>query len=158
MLTAETLRDALDYDRESGLFLWKKFKNGNQSVGWFPGSKNSAGYPRINFGGKSYLAHRLAWLFVTGGWPEAVIDHIDGNPSNNRWANLRPATRAQNCMNSRPQGRSASGLKGVSLHSKSGKWVAHINGSYLGTFLTKDEARAVRVAAERDRFGEFARL
>lgn len=156
MITAQELRERLDYDPVSGVFRWKTSASNRIRVGSTAGCINTIGYCQIYIGSKPYLAHRLAWLHVFGAWPDGVIDHINGNRSDNRICNLREATRAQNNANARVRSDNTSGLKGVSpLH---GRWAAQAGGVYLGLFDTPEEAHAAYVAAAKERFGNFARL
>lgn len=107
------------------------------------------------------MAHRLAWLYVYGEWPDAEIDHINGNTGDNRISNLRPATRAQNGANRGRQTNNASGVKGVCWHAQSGKWRAMIRISgksrHLGLFNDIGAAAAAYARATVNRNGEFAR-
>lgn len=127
-LTAERLRHLLSYDPESGLFTWKNPQSNRVNVGQVAGtvSGNSNGYVQISIDGKLYHSHRLAWLYMTGEWPADQIDHANRNRSDNRWSNLRAATRSQNAMNSF-HANNTSGRKGVNWHKKTGKWVAKIS-------------------------------
>jgi hypothetical protein len=96
-LTAEVLRTLVHYDPETGLFKWK-----TQSWPRNPGpieQKTPKGYTRFSVLNKRYMAHRLAWLYVTGAWPRGQIDHINGDRSDNRWANLRDVTPSENARN-----------------------------------------------------------
>jgi hypothetical protein len=106
--------------------------------------------------GVNYLASRLAWLYMTGVWPNGFVDHRDRNVGNNTWDNLRDATRQQNNANSAP--RSALGVKGV--YRSRGKYRAQItiNGRYLhlGVFRSVVEAAEVYQAAAKKHHGEFA--
>lgn len=92
---------------------------------------------------KRYLTSRLAWFYMTGKWPENLIDHRNGDGTDNRFLNLRQATSSQNNHN-RKVG------KGYHWHTKSGKWVAMIRVNYkqihLGGFKTEEEARAAYLA------------
>ena len=109
MLTAEYLRSIIDYDPETGIFRWKAASAsiGGMWGGGYPGSiagcQGSDGYWVISVSCHNYLAHRLAWLWVVGDFPAMAIDHIDRDRSNNRWVNLREATRSQNSLNRRPR-------------------------------------------------------
>lgn len=95
---------------------------------------------RLTIDGKSYLAHRLAWLYMTGKHPQWELDHIDRNGRNNAWSNLRLATRKEQMWNLNP--RSKSGYTGVYAHGK--RWRAEITNNYvkirIGSFPTKEEA------------------
>jgi len=102
MITAEYLREILDYKKDSGFFYWKKKINKNIIVGSRAGTfgKPHSKYDylriEITIKGRTYKAHRLAWLWMTGKWPTNVIDHIDSNPLNNKWINLRDIPSALN--------------------------------------------------------------
>ena len=123
------------------------------------GSTRKDGYAKIRVNGKPHYAHRLVYLYHHGTMPE-VIDHIDGNPANNRIENLRPADMRQNQGNRR---KSQRGLlpKGVDWKPSIGKWQARITVDgrqvYLGVFDTAEIAHAAYVEAARRYFGEFAR-
>ncbi len=110
--------------------------------------------------GKHYAAHRIAWLLMTGEWPKADIDHRNKNRADNRWVNLREATRSQNLANQGPRPNNTSGLKGVSWDAKNNKWVAQISkdgkARKIGRFQSKDEASAAYCAKAKELFGEFA--
>ena len=106
-LTAEMVRRALDYDPATGLLSWRHrddvLPRVNKRLAGKPAGCGDGqyGYLSVRLHDRLYQAHRLIWLHVTGNWPADVIDHIDGNPINNAWSNLRPATRAQNSRNRR---------------------------------------------------------
>jgi hypothetical protein len=125
------------------------------------GGVKALGYVAIGIGGHRYLAHRLAWLYMTGGWPRRRIDHRNGTPSDNRWTNLREATGSQNISNAKRHKDSSSGLKGATWESWSGKWRSTIrsNGKtyHLGRFRTPEEAHAAYCEAAIRLNGEFAR-
>jgi hypothetical protein len=84
------------YDPDTGLFTRLVTTGSRSQAGEIAGSKDSQGYWQISINHRVHRAHRLAWLYMMGEWPDAEIDHRDLNRSNNRWSNLRPATRAQN--------------------------------------------------------------
>ena len=154
-LTRARLRELLHYDDETGMFRWWK-RVGNEVR---PGEV--AGHLEIRIDNRTYVAHQLAWLYMKGRWARPLIDHRDGNSTNNRWRNLRRATPSQNSANARRRRQNASGYKGVSLDKRSGRCRTRIgkNGRriYLGTFHTPEAAHAAYVAAARKLFGEFAR-
>ncbi len=158
MLSAEELRVTIFYEPESGQLFWLKGPRSGQRVG-DPNCISKDRYLRIWISGKCYLAHRLAWFYMTGEWPPYQVDHENLDKSDNRWKNLRPASHAQNNANHRVRKDSKTGLKGV--WKAKNRWQAQItvNGEkiHLGTFDAKEEAaEAYRVAAEMY-FGEFAR-
>lgn len=91
-VTVERLRELLDYNEKTGKFYAGSGRNFGKEVGGFHGK----GYLKIALDGVTYLAHRLAWLYVTGDWPFDVIDHINGDKKDNRIANLRAVTASEN--------------------------------------------------------------
>ena len=92
----------LKYDPETGVFTWLADRAHNALAGCIAGSRLSSGYCQIKVGGPLFYTHRLAFLYMTGRWPSAEIDHIDHNRGNNAWGNLREATRSQNLASRRP--------------------------------------------------------
>lgn len=154
MLSANSLRNLLDYDASNGDFTWRKDAARNVMAGSIAGCEKSGEYRYITIRGVQYLAHRLAWLYVYGVWPERQVDHINGVKSDNRISNLRQATAAQNQHNRKSQRNNTSGVKGVSFHKFSRKWWAGFNCDGekidLGYFDSKEDAAiAVREARER---------
>lgn len=123
------------------------------------GTKNSAGYPRIYIQGKSYLCSRLAFLYMAGYMPKEV-DHIDRNPANTKWDNLRASNRVTNNYNRGVQKNNKLGIKGVSK-TRDGKYIAVIqvnkNYKYLGRFDCPAAAHFVYQIAADKYHGEFAR-
>lgn len=142
-LTAEKLRELLDYEPETGLFYWKVQRR-CVHAGREAGSGDGRGYRKIWVSQRSYSAHRLAWMYVHGEWPQGHIDHINGLRSDNRIANLRVCTNADNGQNRGINANNRSGFVGVSFHRQSHKWQAHINAQgkrhSLGEFDDKDDA------------------
>ena len=153
ILTQERLRSLLDYDPMSGDFRWRVNRTAGVKVGDLAGSQDNEGYRLLSVDGRLYKAHRVAWLYMTGIWPPHVIDHIDQNPSNNAFSNLRLASTAQNGMNRRMDKRNRTGVTGVTWCTSSQKWRADIgeNGKLirLGRFDTLLDAVAARKLAER---------
>jgi hypothetical protein len=153
MLTAERLREVLDYNPETGIFRWKAISTKNQvKVGDIAGCAGAKDYRRICIDGRLHLTHRLAWLYMTGEWPVADIDHINGISGDNRFANLREATRSENMQNRRgPNRDSKTGLLGASPNQ--GKYEAAIcldgKKHYLGLFKTAEQAHAAYIKAKR---------
>ena len=154
-MTRARLRALLDYNKDTGEFRWRKRSDG--SADDMPGQIRL--FIRIDDG--LYPAHQLAWFYMTGRWGKPTIDHCDGDASNNRWNNLRQATRSQNGANRARPRHNTSGYKGVSLCRKSGRWRADVGKDgkviYLGTFATPQEAHAAYLKAARKLFGKFAR-
>lgn len=158
---AYRVRELLDYDRTTGKFTWRKTMGGTAWDGTDAGAKNSAGYILIKVDGKKYQASRLAWVHVHGVWPPAYLDHINGDKTDNRLANLRMATPRQNRHNSRAPANSTSGVKGVFWNRARSKWQARIcldakTRQHLGYFNTIEEAKDAYAAAEVGHRREFA--
>jgi hypothetical protein len=158
-LTQERLREILYYDGETGQFRWRP--GSGKRAGRIAGSLAKSEVWLIHFGGRSYKAHQLAWLYITGEWGRPGIDHRDGDTTNNRWSNLRRATSTENAANRRRPRNNTSGFKGVYFDRKRRTWGARIRKGgqsyFLGRFATPHEAHAAYVAAAEDLFGEFAR-
>jgi hypothetical protein len=155
-LTAARARECLDYNAETGAFVWKIARKGTLA-GSASASSRPDGYRRIGVDGRLYYAHRVAHLMMTGEWPSGLIDHINGDPSDNRWCNLRPATQSQNLCNR----AGVSGLKGACFMRGRGRWRATIQVGgvqrSLGTFATEAEAHAAYVIASADAHGAFSK-
>lgn len=157
-LTAQRLRELLKYYPETGVFTRLVSRRcGTAEPGDVAGSKrNSEGYLAFMVDRKTYQAHRLAWLYMTGKWPNALIDHINGVKSDNRLCNLREATVSMNKQNMRKARADCvnSGLMGAYLDRRNGgRWFSNItaNGKrkHLGYFLTPQEAHAAYIEAKR---------
>lgn len=143
----------MSYDAETGIFVRRST---GRSIGL-----GGSDYGTISIDGETHKSHRLAWFYVTGAWPSDEIDHKDLDKSNNRFRNLREASSSLNKRNSPVYSSNKTGLKGVSLNKRGGKYRAQIsiNGSTrrIGSFLTAEEAHAAYVAEASRLFGEFAR-
>ena len=120
--------------------------------------KNSK-YVLITIDNSKYYAHHLVWLVETGVWPVEQIDHKDGDPSNNRFSNLRTSTQSQNCMNAAIPRHNTTGVKGVHYATHYGCYVAKIEKDgrvyHIGYFDTVEAGAKARAAAEERMFGEF---
>lgn len=150
ILTQEELKRTLKYNTATGEFI--RVKNGK-----IAGSKHKSGYIRIKITAKkSYLAHRLAWLYVYGEMPTKLVDHINGDGYDNRIENLRQATNAENLQNMRnATSRSQSKFLGVSPIKSNGKYEANLRLNYekfyLGSFDTPEEAHKAYIKAKRQK-------
>jgi hypothetical protein len=182
-LTAAQLRSVLDYDPHTGLFRWKDDIY-HWRAGMLAGTESEMGernnkrryvvisigtratkrrrYTLINIRKHLYRAHRLVWLYVHGEWPDNEIDHINGDGTDNRIANLRLATRSQNVGNTRTPKHNTSGFKGAYWNKRAGRWFAQIRHQkkqyHLGHFDTVEEAHAAYAEAARRMRGAFARI
>lgn len=153
-LTHEYLADILNYDRETGIFKWKKKIGRRAIVGENAGCCFNR-YVFIGINSKTYPAHRLAWFIVHGVWPTSFIDHVNGNPSDNRIANLRDVSCQLNLQNQRnAQKRSKSGFLGVSFHKAKKRWRAQIavdnKSIHIGYFDTPESAHEAYVIKKRE--------
>lgn len=161
-LTQDRLKKIVCYNPETGLFTrLRKAKGPKSSIiphGWI----RQNGYAMISIDGVGYRVHRLVWLYVYGRWPTKHIDHINGNPSDNRLCNLREADVPENMANSKTPRTNTSGYKGVTWHKLAKKWMASIRvrGTvlYLGLFDTPEAAHAAYSAKALETKGEFARV
>ena len=165
----EDLREALDYNPNTGIIIWKKPTSNCVKVGREAGGyRNLLWCPTvrvektIGFQGHRYLLSRIIYFMYHGIDPsELAIDHIDRNPLNNKISNLRLATMSQNQCNKKVQTNNKSGVTGVYLRSDTNKWTASIQLSgkkiVLGCYQTKEEARQARIEAEKKYFGKFRR-
>ena len=151
-LTQSRLRELLHYCPERGVFTWIVAAGRRVRVGDVAGYAKPDGYRQIMVNGKQYYAHRLARLYMTGAWPKDQIDHINGVTGDNRWANLREATHAQNQQNMAISSANKSGYMGVSWHGKAGNWQAQIKISgrnkHLGYFTSPEDAHAAYLVAK----------
>jgi hypothetical protein len=159
------VNNLLEYDLQTGFFFWKENRRNHIKAGAVAGyarPTKSKKYIVIGLKGKYYKAHRIAWLIATGCDPgDALIDHIDGDSTNNRFSNLRLATEAENGKNKRIYCNNSSGYKGVSYHKQARKWRADIRVDqkliHLGLFHTPELAHMAYCKAAAELHGEFAR-
>lgn len=162
----EMIRSLLTYDRETGVFVWNRrnvIGSWNQKfAGKVAGTVCDRGYIYICINKRKFSAHRLAWLYVTGEWPELEIDHKNTIKGDNWFDNLRLATFFQNQQNKGLVPYNSSGLKGVSWRSDRDCWRAVINANgrfiHLGHFSEKKDARIAYTKAATELHGEFANL
>jgi hypothetical protein len=157
MITQARLKELLTYNPDTGDFRWIKRRPGVR-FGVAAGNALPTGR-RIRIDRREYKAHRLAWLYINGTWPRGEIDHRNGDPTDNRWLNLRDATHSQNLGNCKRRVDNTAGAKGVARSAaKQERWRAHFRGEYLGSFGTREEASAAYAKAAAEYFGEFMRL
>jgi hypothetical protein len=158
-LTKEYLKSILDYNIDTGVFTWKVSKAQRTKIGDVAGWINN-GYREIEIDNKHYKAHRLAWLYVNGGMPENLIDHIDGERSNNKISNLRESTHQTNSENYKTPKTNKSGVKNVSWYKSLNKWVVSISvkkiKKTIGYFDDIELAELVAIEARNKYRGEFA--
>ncbi|MEH2542818.1 HNH endonuclease [Bradyrhizobium sp. AZCC 1699] len=149
MLTAEYLKQIVEYDPETGLFT---------RDGEIAGCLNADGYWRICIDGVDHLAHRLAVLFMTGQWPRFGVSHRNDDRADNRWSNLRSASPVQTARNRRASNKL--GIKGVRMTPRGAfRASIYVNKRHLnlGTFTTAEAASEAYANAAVKYFGEFAR-
>jgi len=164
------VRARLDYSAETDVFTWREKPVANQFdntwnkrfAGKQAGALSNDRYIRVSIDGKLHLCQLLAWLYVHGVLPASGVDHKDRDPSNNRMANLRVATKAENGANTALSRRNTSGAKGVRWNRECRKWQATIvvNGKskHLGLFDSIDAAKATYMGAAREIYGQFVEV
>jgi hypothetical protein len=160
-LTAARLKELLDYNPETGVFINRMTRGPKAVVGMEAGTLDDLGYRYITLDYDRFQASHLAWLYVHGQWPQGEMDHRDRKPGNNAIANLREAARAQNCQNGAgPRSHNKSGYRGVSWHKIANKWIAQIVCNkvhhYLGLFDDPKEAHEAYCAASIRLHGEWS--
>jgi hypothetical protein len=164
MVDLGKLTAVLHYDPETGLWTWLvsrgPIRQGSPAGTIHKGKRSSTAYLRIKIEGRSYLAHRLAVLYMTGEWPKNQPDHRNTDGLDNRWENLRDSTQSQNQANRPARKDNRCGIKGVSFFN--GYYHAEIqcDGKRIGLGYFK-EAEPAALAYERaakELFGEFARV
>lgn len=148
----------LHYNPDTGR--WKTVSGHHRVARWVDRRCDHHGYPIININKKTYLAHRLAFLWMTGKMPLG-IDHADGDKKNNKWSNLRPATTSQNLANAKISRRNTSGYKGVFWDKKLKRWTAIVvfqqKTVFRRTYRDINDAVVARQRIFSQYFGEFAR-
>lgn len=165
-LDIEYLKECFIYEASSGRLFWKQrplkhFASLNACAVWNgkhagaeAGSPNAKKRWSTKIKARLYQNHRLVWALVHGAWPADQIDHINGDPEDNRIENLRVVSNAENQRNRGQSRNNTSGSNGVYWHSRDHVWSAYIreNGRQrsLGTFSSRAEATVARKAAERD--------
>lgn len=161
-LTQARLKEVLNYAPETGVFTWLVALSGCVHIGEVAGTSTTLRHWVIGIDFKRYSAHRLAFLYMTGKWPEQEVNHANGDKSDNRWGNLRPASHGK-CMHAAKvlHPRNTSGFKGVSFNREMGNWVAGIcinsERIHLGYYLRAERAAAAYDKAAIEHYGDFAK-
>jgi hypothetical protein len=141
MITNNQLKELLNYNQHTGIFTWK-VQNKRTRVDSIAGCYDNYNYIIIRIDGKNYKAHRLSWLYIYNEWPKGKIDHINGNPADNRITNLREVTVRENSQN-RKEHRNGK-LVGCHYNKKINKWISRIQLNkkriHLGYYDTQQEA------------------
>lgn len=155
MITQERLKEKLTYSPDTGDFHW--IKSGKKA-----GTLTLCKYWQIAIDGKTYLAHRLAFLYMTGKFPKEEVDHINMDKIDNRWCNMREATHVENGRNRRITSNNTSGFRGVYFdRGRSPPWRAStsVNGKYkyIGRFKTPELAYMAFTKFAQETYGEFYR-
>ncbi|WP_204371524.1 HNH endonuclease signature motif containing protein, partial [Burkholderia multivorans] len=153
VLTKERLATLLNYDPQTGIFVWLVKRRGKGGPGKVAGCISNRRYV-IRVDGHLYHASRLAWLYMTGEWPDGEIDHIDTDSLNNRWENLRDVSRKVNQQNIRSaRSNNINGVLGVAPNKGGKSFQARIciegKTKYLGSFKTESEAHEAYINAKR---------
>lgn len=152
-ISIQRLKEVLSYDKESGIFTRKQSTGTRAIEGQIAGAKRADGYVSIKVDKHRFYAHRLAWMFEFGEIETGFIDHINGNPSDNRISNLRKTTNSVNQQNQRKAKKNnKAGLLGVSPNGNGFMARIHINGktTYLGNFETSSKASNAYLEAKRN--------
>jgi len=161
ILSPQAVREVLDYDPATGVMVWRAgTKFAGKQAGCRQCGRRGKFYHVIVIGKKLFLRSRLAFAWMTGRWPEQVMDHISGNSLDDRWENLREASIAENVRNIGSKAKASDLPMGVRLNTSSGSYSARIQVAgatiYLGAFPTPDEASSAYQAARKLHFGRFA--
>lgn len=160
-ITAKLVRKSFSYNPKEGILRWATHRRGVQ-FGRRAGYLNKgSGHYSVSVLGHDFYVHVVVWLWVTGRWPNKLVDHRDGDKTNDKWSNLRLATKSQNAMNSKLRSDNRTGVKGV-FEQRNGKFTAYIDSNrrrvYLGhAFKSLADAAQARKEAEKLYHGEFAR-
>lgn len=171
--TRDRCHELLEYNPNTGIALWKPRASGakpGELKRWnsrYAGkvaaqrTRTHSGHIQISIDGKLYYLHRLIWMMMTGNEPADQIDHINGDPSDNRWDNLRPASHSENIRNRTMRSDNSSGRKGVYWNRSQKLWHAQIYAGrkiHLGFYQDLDAAAAAYAAGSARYHGDFARV
>lgn len=158
--TIQHLHERVSYNPQSGAFVWKANRIAAR-VGTEAG-QNRSGYRVIRIQGRMFPAHRIAWALMTGAWPSHDIDHRNLDKSDNRWDNLRPASKRENARNTGIRADNKSGFKGVCWDKGRRRWRADIRlpsiRKHLGLFDDPAIAHAAYSRAVSEHFGDYGRV
>ena len=154
-LTQEIVCDLLNYDKDTGVFTRRKDSYNSVVKAGEVAGFNALGYLLIQINGRQYRAHRIAWLYVYGKWPDGIIDHINGDKKDNRIANLRDADKSINALNTHaPNIDNTHGFRGVSFNKRFGKFYGRIvinnKCHFLGYHDTPEQAHKEYVKAKKE--------
>lgn len=160
-LNQSDLKSQLSYDQNTGEFRRLLARSNSVMTGDIAGWIDGDGYRKISINHQEYRAHRLAFLYMTGRFPNEHVDHINGVTDDNRWANLRAVTRSENLRNQKLSKKNTSGAIGVHWFKRYQKWQAyiHVDGrnKSLGYHEKKEDAINARKVAE-ERYGYHPNL
>lgn len=151
-ITQEYLKSILDYNPDTGMFVWRENRGSNKVKGTQAGHHHGTGYRRITLDRKLHMEHRLAFLYMTGEFPKDQVDHINGVKDDNRWENLRDVNQSTNMKNAKIPSNNSSGIVGVDFNKAHQKWQVRIytgaDRKSLGYFQDFFEACSARKSAE----------
>lgn len=160
-LTQDNLLNVIEYIPETGEFIRLVTMGAVALRGSSAGALTKAGYSIIALGKNRYYAHRLAYFYMLGVMPTDDIDHLDGNPSNNSWINLRDATKSENMANQKLRIDNISGVKGVIYRKEYDNYGVTITKAgkriWLGSYPTLEEASEIAIKGREQLHKEFAR-
>jgi hypothetical protein len=147
------------FEYRNGQLFWK-VNTKARKAGDLAGCPNNQGYWRVGVKNKQYRIHRVIWV-MHGNKPVDVLDHIDGDPSNNRIENLRAANHSTNLFNTKTQARNSHGVKGLRWRSSRKSWIGVVRYRekqfYTASFQDKAECIAALRALRESLHGEYAR-
>lgn len=153
-LSHTRLKELLEYNPTTGVFRWKSNprRGGAYKAGDRAGTINVYGRRRMKVGKEQCYSGPMAWFYMTGVWPTNEIDHINRDPLDDSWVNLREVSHEHNIQNRGLHKSSTSGVAGVLYKPAKGKWEARIQVRrkviFLGLFLKKEDAIQARFQAE----------
>jgi len=159
-LTVHELKKNLTYDPLTGNFIRNKSNHPKIKIGDIAGCQIKSGYILVTVNSVQYLAHRLAWLYQTGNWPQEEIDHANGIKCDNRFSNLRESTRHQNMKNIKNYSTSSSGIKNVVFNKRSNKFVVAMRSDgkryHVGYFKKISDAKKAAIDFRKKLHKEFS--